>query len=145
MPSDETRTLTLPMDAAMLRPKRKGLVVESPAGTLTLHIRGVNIRLALEHVQRLVLGRVDAERGVAPDVDLAPYGAAERGVSRAHLMLHFENRRLIATDLSSANGTLLNGHRLNATSPHEVRDRDELTLGRLTISVRLALEAAEYE
>jgi hypothetical protein len=140
MPADETRTLTLPMYPAVTRPRRK-VDLESQAGTLLLHIRGVNERIPLAEVNRLVLGRVDVEKVVTPDVDLDPYGAAERGVSRAHLMLHYANRRLFATDLASANGTLLNGQRLNANQPYEVRDNDELTLGRLTISVRIHLEA----
>ncbi|MBX3063244.1 MAG: FHA domain-containing protein [Anaerolineae bacterium] len=140
--SDNTATITLKLDQPLPRGKRKGhdTSLEAPHGSLTLNVRGVIERIPLDRVNRLVVGRTDQDRGYTPDFDLSPFGAMERGVSRSHMLLNYEDNKLIATDLGSANGSALNGVKMEANRPYEVKDRDELTVGRLAINVRINLE-----
>ncbi|MBX3083527.1 MAG: FHA domain-containing protein [Anaerolineae bacterium] len=138
-PPDGTQTVTLKVEPLALRARRKEWTVDSASGSLTLHIRGMNQRIPLERVKQLVVGRVDVESGFTPDLDLSPFGAVDRGVSRTHLILHYQNNRLFATDLGSANGTFINGQRLIPDQSYEVHDRDELILGRLGVNVRISL------
>jgi len=82
-----------------------------------------------------VLGRLDATRGVFPDVDLTPDGGLEGGVSRRHARVHQQKSQFFIEDLGSANGTFLNGQRLTPYLPHPLRDGDEVQLGRVRLRI----------
>jgi pSer/pThr/pTyr-binding forkhead associated (FHA) protein len=82
-----------------------------------------------------VLGRLDATRGVFPDVDLTPDGGLEGGVSRRHARVHQQKTQFFIEDLGSANGTFLNGQRLTPYLPHPLRDGDEVQLGRVRVQI----------
>jgi hypothetical protein len=80
-----------------------------------------------------VLGRSDAKSSYLPDVDLAIFKALDKGVSRRHAALvHYEGY-LHIVDLSSVNGTFLNGQRLNPETPYPVCLEDKLILGELQL------------
>ena len=96
-----------------------------------------SLKLRLE--DKLIVGRVDQQSDTQPDIDLGPYQAEERGVSRQHLRLHADGETLYATDLKSGNGTLLNGARLEPERPHEVKYGDELRLGHFKLGVRFII------
>ncbi len=102
---------------------------------LILVIRGMVERLVLPDDLSIVLGRSDLQTRYHPDVDLTPYGALDRGVSRGHARIHAEDDRLYVTDLGSTNGTFLGGKRLDAHTPTLIGKGDELLLGRLAIQV----------
>jgi DNA-binding CsgD family transcriptional regulator len=57
------------------------------------------------------------------------------GVSRRHAALHSIDGRLIIEDLSSCNGTYVNGQRIS--EPTEVQCGDELQMGSCDLRVRL--------
>jgi DNA-binding response OmpR family regulator len=61
------------------------------------------------------------------------------GVSRHHLALEVVDNHLLATDMGSGNGTLLNGDRLAPESGRVVSHGDTLTLGRLALQVRVVI------
>jgi pSer/pThr/pTyr-binding forkhead associated (FHA) protein len=103
---------------------------------LVLMIRGVTRRVVVTEDLSIVLGRSDANVRFNPDVDLTPYGAAERGVSRAHSRMHIANGQLFITDLGSTNGTFVAGKKLTPNEPQVIRPGDELLLGRLAISIQ---------
>jgi pSer/pThr/pTyr-binding forkhead associated (FHA) protein len=103
---------------------------------LVLMIRGVTRRVVITENLSIVLGRSDANVRFNPDVDLTPYGAAERGVSRAHARMHIANGQLFITDLGSTNGTFVAGKKLTPNEPNVIRPGDELLLGRLAISIQ---------
>jgi len=89
---------------------------------------------SLSEEARWLLGRFETTDH--PDqVDLTPYGAAEKGVSRFHVQLQVEDNQLLVTDLSSTNGSYLSGEPLKARQPKLVRNGDNLLLGRLQIQV----------
>lgn len=86
-------------------------------------------------LQRLVLGRVDPDTGDAPQVDLTPFDAQEKGVSRQHAAILLKDSSLHIMDLESFNGTFLNGQRLIANQPRVLRDGDSVRLGYLVFDV----------
>ncbi len=103
---------------------------------IKLVVRGIPECITLNEQRVVLLGRADfRSRGFQPDLDLGRYGAHERGVSRAHARLHMQDGKLYITDLYSANGTYLRGARLQAETPTEILDGDDLTLGALCIRV----------
>jgi len=77
------------------------------------------------------IGRLDTVTKVMPDLDLTPFGANEKGVSRMHATLHRNGHSLLIVDMGSANGTFVNGARLQSGQPRIVRDGDEIRLGKL--------------
>ena len=119
------------------------LSVKSGWGTATfldrnqviIHIRDAAEPITIPLSAELVVGRHDVTSGISPDLDLTPYGALERGVSRIHAALRRGEDVLSVVDLDSANGTFLNGQRLAAHQPRLLRDGDELRLGRLVLHI----------
>ena len=86
---------------------------------------------------RITVGRASSIAGdMEPDVDLGPYGADEKGVSRQHLQIRYQGFQTFASDLGSSNGTWLNGQRLAARTEYLLRDGDELRLGRMKVTVK---------
>lgn len=100
-----------------------------------LVIRGMIERLTLEENDSFQLGRFEAQNRHVHQIDLTPYGALDRGVSRLHARIHLEADYLYITDLGSTNGTYLAGQRLDANKPTRLRKGDELILGRLPVQV----------
>lgn len=82
-----------------------------------------------------VLGRSDAKSEYLPDIDLAAFNALDRGVSRRHAALISYHDRLHILDLSSVNGTFLNGQRLTPETPYPINSGDQLTLGELGLTL----------
>ncbi len=104
---------------------------------LVMHIRNKSEPLVFRvPADGLVIGRRDPDTGLAPDVDLEPFGAIELGVSRRHAAIRPQHDdTLMIEDLGSANATYLNGQRLVPYQPRVLRDGDELRLGRFVMRV----------
>ncbi|MBL8116249.1 MAG: FHA domain-containing protein [Anaerolineae bacterium] len=102
---------------------------------IIIHIRDVTEPIILRPSDKLVMGRADGTSPTRPDLDLTPYGALERGVSRIHAAIGRSDDTLTLVDLGSANGTYLNGQRLVTDQPRILRDGDEIRLGRLVAHV----------
>lgn len=97
-----------------------------------------SLKLHLDNA--LVLGRRDQNQTSSqPDVDLSPYSADQLGVSRRHLMISADGDHLLATDLNSGNGTLLNGQRMDPEKPYYLKHEDVLQLGRLKLELRIII------
>ena len=107
---------------------------------LTLLVRGIAERVKLTDTLSVVLGRSDLKVGHKPDIDLGPYGATRRGVSRSHVRLHMADGHLYATDLGSQNGTFKSGERLAANQPCRLRSGDSLLLGALSVQVLFGVD-----
>lgn len=120
-----------------LEPKRRwGTAYFDRKSRIQMTVRGTNDSIVLNVDDEIVLGRMHSEDAVPiPDVDLTPYDAIEKGVSRVHAALTRDEDTVLVSDLSSANGTFLNGQRLLPHEPRILRDNDELRLGRLVIRV----------
>lgn len=144
--TDRSDTITRRPDTAILSPKnslRKLSPIQVTGDTTSLGenheiilvIRGMVERLAIKDNKPVILGRSDMRTRFVPDVDLTPYGALDRGVSREHSRLHLEEDRLYITDLDSTNGTFLAGKRLDPHVATLIRKGDELVLGRLAVQI----------
>ncbi len=103
--------------------------------SILLRIVGISTPIVLKPADQVVLGRLDVDNRITPDIDLVPYGAVEKGVSRIHAVIVRAEDGLMLVDKGSANGTHLNGQRLVAQQPHILRDGDEIRLGRLVARI----------
>jgi hypothetical protein len=104
------------------------------SGQIGLQIDGSAQAVILEGRPEYILGREGHEQ-VVPDLNLNPYGAREKGVSRVHAALRRDRSQVLLIDLGSTNGTRLNGKPLVAHQPMRVEDGDEIRLGRLILTI----------
>ncbi|MFN0083901.1 MAG: protein kinase domain-containing protein [Blastocatellia bacterium] len=80
-----------------------------------------------------LIGRMDPNRGIRPEVDLSKYDPAAR-VSRRHARIVAQGAQFFIEDLGSANGTVVNGSvKLSQGKPHMLASGDELKLGETTL------------
>lgn len=85
----------------------------------------------------LIIGRVGSTAGdIQPDVDLSPFDAKTKGVSRLHLRMVRKSSLIYVADMGSSNGSHLNGRRMYANAEQIIRSGDELLLGSLKIRVK---------
>jgi hypothetical protein len=103
--------------------------------SIMVRVRDFDEPVRLLPKDEILLGRSDAHSDFAPDFDLAPYGAAEHGVSRRHAVIRRGEETLMLVDLGSTNGTHLNGQRLTPDQPRVLRDGDEIRMGRLVFHI----------
>ena len=104
------------------------------SGQIGLVIDGAPQHVILEGRPEYILGREGAEQ-VIPDLNLNPYGAREKGVSRVHAALRRDRTQVLLIDLGSTNGTRLNGKPLAAHQPIRVENGDEIRLGKLILTI----------
>jgi hypothetical protein len=107
----------------------------SKESAIVLQIRDVIDPVIIEPDKRTVLGRYDVRSQQIPDLDLTPFGALERGVSRVHAAIYRNDDTLVLVDMGSANGTQLNGQRLIPDQPRVLRDGDEIRLGKMVMHI----------
>ena len=114
------------------------LPVLPAAGTIFIQINEATsegLQVDLSGTEGFVLGRSDSKSSYLPDIDLAIFKALDKGVSRRHAaFVRYENK-LHIVDLSSVNGTFLNGSRLSPEVPYPVRSGDKLVLGELALQL----------
>ena len=103
---------------------------------LLMHVEGFEEPMSLQFDRKdtLILGRLD-DPSSDVDVDMNVYSGYEDGVSRRHAVigLSAKNNCLEVWDLSSVNGTYLNGSKIAPNEHHQLRDGDELRLARTTV------------
>jgi hypothetical protein len=112
-----------------------GTATFQESSQVIIHIRDENEPIVIQPGGEFLVGRHDSASGITPDLDLTPYGALEKGVSRVHAALRRGEDVLSVVDLDSANGTYLNGQRLAANQPRLLRDGDEIRLGKLVLHI----------
>ncbi len=103
--------------------------------SIIIHIRDAAEPIVLQPAKQTVLGRADTSSPQKPDLDLTPYGALEKGVSRLHAAIQRGDDALTLVDMGSVNGTHLNGQRLIPDQPRVLRDGDEIRLGKLVAHI----------
>lgn len=133
-----------PRDTAALTPdeaeapqtaSRPGTASLGDTREVILVVRGMIERIMIRERTEYKLGRFEPASRTLDELDLTPYGAMDRGVSRVHARLHIEANQLYITDLGSTNGTFIGGVKLAPHVSTPLRKGDELTLGRLPIQV----------
>jgi pSer/pThr/pTyr-binding forkhead associated (FHA) protein len=89
----------------------------------------MNAQFPLNAEGESLIGRVDPNRGIRPEVDLSKYDPAAR-VSRRHAKIIARGSEFFIEDLGSANGTFINGQKkLPQGQLHALMPGDELKLG----------------
>jgi CRP-like cAMP-binding protein len=84
-----------------------------------------------------LIGRYDSVTGQSPEVDLTHEDSA-RNISRRHARLVVrEGKPFVAEEIGTMNGTFLNAQKLPTGVLTPIKDGDELTLCRLTLTFRL--------
>jgi len=133
---EDTLSITMPLDRTPTQTpgRNNGSAVLEQDASVMLQVlpSGVCLTLSLDHPT--VLGRQDHGHASAV-LDLTPLNAMPHGVSRIHCRLERHGRRLMVTDLDSANGTYLNNQRLTPHVPVMVAHGDKLILGTFHMSV----------
>lgn len=131
-----SQNATLEIDTDMILSKFSwGDPISVNYAELFLNIRGVDTPLMLQFKDELVLGRKGTGE-IGPFVlDLTPFGADEKGVSRIHAAFRRLKNNLFLVDLGSSNGTFVNGQRLVSEQPNMLIEGDEIRLGNLVATV----------
>lgn len=125
---------TKPMPVLPPTPPVSQRVVLAPS---QLIVAANSSAIPLPNSAQAIIGRADPVSKFYPDVDLTPYGALDHGVGRRHLRLFVQGGQIMAEDLDTTNGTLLNGLKLVARQPQPLRDGDQLQLGKLLFRFQL--------
>ena len=102
---------------------------------LFLNIMGADIPISLQSNDEIILGREGEGKPGQLVLDLTPFGAAEKGVSRSHAALRRLKNNLFIVDLGSSNGTYVNGQRLVSHQPNILIEGDEIRMGNLVASI----------
>jgi pSer/pThr/pTyr-binding forkhead associated (FHA) protein len=137
------RTTPLPTDQLPRTPtsQRKSTAPDQEqqktTRTLFLEVAETGRQVELPDAPELLLGREDAAHGIMPDLDLAPDGGLESGVSRRHAKIFQQEGRFLIEDVGSANGTFLNSKRLTPYLPYPLNEGDTVQLGQLQLKVNL--------
>jgi hypothetical protein len=112
--------------------------IPSPAGAAggpVLVVVETGQKLPLAQGTEVLVGREDPYSNTFPDVDLTPFGAEEKGVSRRHFKLTLAEGQYAVLDLGSTY-TWLNQQRLEPNVPARLNDGDEIRAGRLKLVFR---------
>jgi hypothetical protein len=102
---------------------------------LRIEVEGGTTPMLVYPKQEIILGRRDPTTGGMPDVDLTAYAGYRMGVSRRHAAIRLQDKHLHLSDLGSSNGTFINGTRLSAHRPYQLRDGDEVRLGQMVMKL----------
>ncbi|MBU2610330.1 MAG: FHA domain-containing protein [Chloroflexi bacterium] len=102
---------------------------------ITLHLIESGQILPLAERMEFSLGRVSEGQPIMPDIDLTPYKAYDKGVSRLHAILRRVKNKVVIMDLGSSNGTYVNGNRLSPQIEHVLSHGDTIHLGKLKIQI----------
>lgn len=108
--------------------------------TLSLHLSsqsGPGLDIDVSGTDGFILGRSDSRSSYVPDIDLAPFQALDKGVSRRHAAFVRHQGRIHLLDLASVNGTFLNGKRLKAEMPYLLKPGDQIGLGDLVLTIQM--------
>src|SRR5262249_41579730 len=76
----------------------------------------------------LLIGRVDTNRGIYPDIDLVPYDSSGK-VSRRHEEIKKVRKDLIFEDFGRGDRSFSNGAQMPPKQPQLLKSGDELVLG----------------
>jgi hypothetical protein len=120
-------------------PKKNNLSQSFDGGDAwgSLHLLDTGQVLPLSVRNEFTMGRISEGQPIMPDIDLSPYQAYAAGVSRLHAVIRRDGNRIIFIDLGSANGTYINGKRLNPNAEQTLSHGDIIALGKLKLQILL--------
>ena len=131
-----SRTIKLDSNEFKIDPKNSaGNALLKNQTTVVFSLVDTDVLLPIHVADRIVIGRLDFDSIEKIDIDLMPYGARERGVSRQHAALYRTRHTVSLVDLKSSNGTYLNGLKLVPLQPRLLREDDEVRLGSMRFRI----------
>jgi pSer/pThr/pTyr-binding forkhead associated (FHA) protein len=135
---DPTRPLPQGKSAGATPNLRPAVTTTARSGaSITLVVLTTRQRITLDASEELLIGREDAAHSIHPDIDLGEHGGYDAGVSRRHAILAYRNGEYSVEDLGSANGTFVNGKRLEPHAVARLSSGDELACGTLPLRIEL--------
>jgi len=114
----------------------KAVPPETRQNSAVLFVAGYADAPVVLNVQQPVsFGRTASTGSLKHHVDLSRYEAANAGVSRLHMLLHFRDGKFFIEDRDSVNGTYLNGDPVKPRLLTAIRNADEIRLGQLRMYI----------
>jgi hypothetical protein len=101
----------------------------------SIHLLDTGQVLPLSSRSEFTLGRISEGQPIMPDIDLSPYQAYAGGVSRLHAIIKRDGDRILFMDLGSANGSYINGKRLQPNAEQYINHGDIVALGKLKMQI----------
>ena len=105
-----------------------------PEGSVAIYVMGETKPIAVTDAQEFILGRRVIE-GTDEIVDLTPFGALEKGVSRKHALIRRTEGAYEVVDLYSTNGTWINEQRLLPNKINPLASGVKIRLGQLLLFI----------
>lgn len=96
---------------------------------------GQRVALPTDRTEMLI-GCLDRDDGIYPDVDMTPFGGRTSGMSRRHALLRYAGGQWTVTDVGSANGTFVNDVAIAPNVPFVIQDNARLRFGALQVTFR---------
>ncbi|MHB8628077.1 MAG: FHA domain-containing protein [Aggregatilineales bacterium] len=109
-----------------------------------LYVEDASAPLIIDLSERVTLGRRSPrDTGISPTIALNRFDAFNRGISRIHAALYYENDTVMLVDEYSTNGTWVNGRKIEPMQPTPLHNGDEIRLARLRIMLLLHAPTAD--
>lgn len=106
-------------------------------------VQSADVQIVFDITASIVLGRSYPHTELFKGIDLSPYDAYQKGVSRNHATISLKDGKVVINDNNSANGTLLNGKRLKPLTNFVLRTGDIVSLGNLELRFELLYDPFE--
>ncbi len=134
-----------PENVSPVAPRGTGPLDYMIPWVIKLRIVGTANILQTEVSKTMLLGRSDNKSSTVPDLDFSPFEGYKLGVSRQHAIVSARNSRMMIRDLNSANGTFLNGGRLEPGQEYRLHHGDTIGLGKMQLQVLFVVMPSSYE
>ncbi len=83
------------------------------------------------YVSALLIGRTDLKNNIVVDIDVTMYGGFDKGVSRKHAKILYENNNFFIEDWESSLGTFINKEKLSKGVQKVIKHDDEIRFAHL--------------
>lgn len=144
-PGVETTYLNLPREIHTAPLRTTEPLAQGLPWVIEFRVVGTASTIQMQLREHMVIGRTDPAHSVFPEIDLSPYEAHLRGVSRQHAEIRTTENRVTLTDLGSTNGTRVNQYTLKPNEPFRLRHGDEIEIGQLQLQVSFAVVPTHNE
>jgi pSer/pThr/pTyr-binding forkhead associated (FHA) protein len=109
---------------------------------IEFQIIGTEQKLRATVTTAMTIGRSDPTQDVRPSVDLVAHRGYHQGVSRRHAIIAAREDSLVIINVSSTNGTAVNGEPLATGDEHPLHDGDEIAMGLMRLQVAFVYATA---
>jgi pSer/pThr/pTyr-binding forkhead associated (FHA) protein len=136
---DVTRTVEMAKAKAQARPDLNRAPGDAnQSSRLVLQVEAPRKRVFQVPLRdTFIIGRMSQEDTSQPDIDLTSADAASAGVSRLHARISIRDALMYIEDMSSTNGTRINGVELTPGKSYRLTYSDEIEVGTMRLSARI--------